>query len=134
MGDLTGQRVLLPRAKIGRPEIVNLLRAQGAAVDDVALYDTVTAVPTPAALAELEKGVDAITFTSPSSVRNFLQTVESRPDRFLKSVRSNVVIACIGPVTAQQARDLGLTVHVTPEDYTIDGLIDALIRYWEIRD
>jgi len=134
LGDLTGQRVLLPRAKIGRPEIVNLLRAQGAAVDDVALYDTVTAVPTPAALAELEKGVDAITFTSPSSVRNFLQTVESRPDRFLKSVRSNVVIACIGPVTAQQARDLGLTVHVTPEDYTIDGLIEALTRYWEIRD
>ncbi|MCB8983743.1 MAG: hydroxymethylbilane synthase [Ardenticatenaceae bacterium] len=134
LGDLTGQRVLLPRAKIGRPEIVALLRERGAVVDDVALYDTVTAVPTPAALAELDKGVDAITFTSPSSVRNFLQIVESRPQGFLKPLGSKAVVACIGPVTAAQARELGLTVHVTPEDYTIDALIEALMRYWENRD
>ena len=134
LGDVAGRRVLLPRAKIGRPEIVNLLRERGAVVDDVALYDTVTAVPTPAALAELEKGVDAITFTSPSSVRNFLQIVESRPQGFLKPLGSTAVIACIGPVTAAEARQSGFTVHVIPEAYTIDGLIEALIRYWEIRD
>lgn len=135
LGDLTGQKVLLPRAQIGRPQIVDLLRQQGAAVDDVALYDTVTAVPTPEALSELDQGFDAITFTSPSSVRNFLKILDnSRPQRFSKPSRSileNTVIACIGPVTAEEARQNNLTVTLTPAEYTIDGLIQDLITYFQ---
>ncbi len=130
LGDLTGQRALLPRAKIGRPEIVDLLRRQGAVVDEVALYDTVTAVPAPESLAELEKGFDIITFTSPSSVRNFLKILEDvRPRRFGKPARSQLnqaIIACIGPVTAAAAEKQGLRVAVVPDEYTIDGLIQAM--------
>jgi uroporphyrinogen-III synthase len=124
LGDLTGQRVLLPRAKIGRPQLVTRLREQGAEVDEVALYDTVTAVPTPEALAQLEQGIDVITFTSPSSVRSFLEITGNNRAH-------TAVIACIGPITAQQAQASGLPVHVTPENYTIDGLTEALIAYFK---
>ena len=127
LGDVREKRILLPRAKIGRPEIVALLRERGAVVDDIALYDTVTAVPTQSALDELDKGIDVITFTSPSSVRNFLKIVESRPVRLAKPDRS-VQIAVIGPSTAAEAEKFGLTVDIMPNEYTIDGLINAIAR------
>ena len=127
LGDVSGKRVLLPRAKIGRPEIVVMLRERGAIVDDIALYDTITAVPTQTALAELDKGVDVITFTSPSSVRNFLKILDERPSRFQKPRRS-VQIAVIGPSTAEEVEKFGLTVDIMPNEYTIDGLIDAIAQ------
>jgi uroporphyrinogen III methyltransferase/synthase len=114
---------------------VDLLRQQGAEVDDVALYDTVTAVPSPEALAELAQGFDAVTFTSPSSVRNFLKILDnSRPQGFQKplgSLLGQAVIACIGPITAEEARQNNLSVTLTPPEYTIDGLIQDLITYFE---
>ena len=124
LGDVAGQRILLPRARIGRPEITALLRERGALVDDIALYDTITAVPDPAALAEIEKGVDVITFTSPSSVRNFLEV-----GQFAKL--SHSLIACIGPSTAAEAEKQGLTADIVAGDYTIDGLITAVAAYYE---
>ena len=135
LGDLTGQKVLLPRAKIGRPQIVELLREQGAQVDDVALYDTVTAVPDPDSLAQLQQGFDVVTFTSPSSVRNFLKIInESQHQGFLKSLESlldKATIACIGPVTADEARKNGLKVTITPSEYTIDNLIQAISDHFQ---
>ncbi|GIK56252.1 MAG: uroporphyrinogen-III synthase [Chloroflexi bacterium] len=128
LGDVTGQRILLPRARMGRPEIVNLLRERGALVDDFALYETVTAVPTPEALAELEKGADILTFTSPSSVRNFLEILGTRPDRFRKPVRS-ALVAVIGPSTAIEAQKYGLRVDIMPQEYTIEGLVTAVEAY-----
>jgi uroporphyrinogen III methyltransferase/synthase len=126
--------VLLPRAKIGRPQIVEFLREQGAQVDDIALYDTVPAVPTPDALAQLQKGFNVITFTSPSSVRNFLKILETtRPQRFSKPLRSllnQAIIACIGPITAEEAEANGFNVAVVPSEYTIDGLIQAIGDYY----
>lgn len=129
LGDLRGQRVLLPRARIGRPEIVALLEAQGAQVDDIALYDTVTAEPADEALAALTAGVDAVTFTSPSSVRNFLKILDGA--EVARALLATAVIACIGPITAEEAEQHGLTVAVTPAEYTIDGLIAALADYFE---
>ncbi|MFO7679036.1 MAG: hydroxymethylbilane synthase [Chloroflexota bacterium] len=135
LGDLTGKRVLLPRAKIGRPEIVALLREQGAEVVDVALYDTVTAVPTPESLVDLQQGFDVLTFTSPSSVRNFLKIVAAQDLRGSKNLGGlKTTIACIGPVTRDEAQKFGLTVHIMPEEYTIDGLIEAIVDYLKSKD
>lgn len=137
LGDVRGQKILLPRAKIGRPEIVNLLQERGAILTDIGLYDTVTADPTPEALAELEKGVDAITFTSPSSVRNFLKILRTNRNADeadwggFSRIFPGVVVACIGPSTAEEAEENGLTVDVVPEDYTIEGLISAVAAYFE---
>ncbi|MCB8944332.1 MAG: uroporphyrinogen-III synthase [Ardenticatenaceae bacterium] len=130
LGDVRGKRILLPRAKIGRPEIVDLLRERGAVVDDVALYETVTAVADPAALAELDKGVDVLTFTSPSSVRNFLKIV---PSPGSSRREGNPLVACIGPSTAEEAEKNGLTVSIVPDIYTIEGLITAVVDYFESR-
>jgi uroporphyrinogen-III synthase len=129
LGDLTGQKVLLPRAKIGRPEIAALLQARGAQLTEVALYDTVTAVPTPKSWAELNKGIAAITFTSPSSVRNFFKIINAHPDRLtvpLAQMMQQALIVCIGPVTADAAAKAGLTDTLIPEAYTIDGMVRQL--------
>ncbi|MCP4423794.1 MAG: uroporphyrinogen-III synthase [Chloroflexi bacterium] len=137
LGDLTGQRILLPRARLGRPQIVELLRSQGAEVDDVALYDTVTAVPAPAAIAQLEQGFDVVTFTSPSSVRNFLKIIgelEKEQSQRLSQAVNTTVIACIGPSTADEARLYSLPVAVMPKKHTIDGLAQAIERYFEKRE
>lgn len=130
LADVAGQRILLPRASQGRPEIVDILRRRGAVVDDIPLYATVTAVPTPDALAELEKGVDMLTFTSPSSVRNFWQIVSSGIVRFAKPGEP-VRIAVIGPATAAEAEKVNLPVDIMPEAYTIEGLVTAVADYFQ---
>ena len=123
LGDLTGKRVLLPRAKIGRPKIVTMLEEQGAVVADIPLYDTVTADPAPEALAELEEA-ELLTFTSPSSVRNFLKILRGAdlpvPD---------LPVFCIGPITAAEAEKQGLRVTAVAEEYTIAGLIQVVVDY-----
>ncbi|MBX3055345.1 MAG: uroporphyrinogen-III synthase [Anaerolineae bacterium] len=126
LGDVAGRRILLPRARLGRPEIVALLRERGALVDDIALYETVAAVPTPEALAELEKGADVLTFTSPSSVRNFVNIV--RHTMFWKH-RMSALVAVIGPSTAAEAKKYGLQVDIMPREYTIEGLVTAVVEH-----
>jgi uroporphyrinogen-III synthase len=106
-------------------------------VDEFALYDTVTADPDQSALIELEKGVDVITFTSPSSVRNLVEILRNNSNaddtdlgRFGR-IFFGPLIACIGPSTAEEAAEQGLTVDIVPEEYTIDGLIAAVAAYFE---
>ncbi|MFO7661700.1 MAG: uroporphyrinogen-III synthase [Chloroflexota bacterium] len=132
LGDVAGRRVLLPRSRIGRPEITELLRQRGAIVDDIALYDTVTAVPDEAAWAVLDRPVDCVTFTSPSSVRNWLKLIEGRG---LDSRLANqeIAVACIGPITAVEAEKRGLSVALVPNEYTIDGLVKAITGYYAKR-
>jgi uroporphyrinogen-III synthase len=121
IGDVAGQCVLLPRADIARPALAKGLRAMGAAVDEVAAYHTVPGQPSPDAFDALRAGVDVITFTSSSTVRNFLALTKGRD-------YGEPLVACIGPVTADTARESGLRVDVVAEEYTIEGLLDALER------
>ena len=123
LGDLSGQRILLPRARLGRPQIVDRLCSQGADVSDIALYDTVTAAPDPTALEKLALGYEAITFASPSSVRGFLEISGAKPI-------GSAVVACIGPVTAKAAVEYGLSVTLVADEYTLDGLVQVLARYF----
>jgi uroporphyrinogen-III synthase len=119
IGDVAGLRILLPRADIARPALANGLRLMGALVDDVPAYRTVPGAPPPAAFNALREGVDVITFTSSSTVRNFVSLTKDLD-------YGNPLIACIGPVTADTARELGLRVDVMAQEYTVDGLLDAL--------
>lgn len=126
LGDLGGRRVLLPRALGGRPETVAALQAQGAEVVDVPLYETVTAEPEPQALAEITRGVDVITFTSPSSVRNFRRLMlDAGIDCDALFTASQLV--CIGPSTAAQLEAYGHKADLIPSTYTVDGMIAAMI-------
>lgn len=129
MGKIHGQHILLPRAKKGRPELVELMRERGAIVDEIALYDTISADPTPESLAELNKGFDAVLFTSPSTVHRFAYQVANCHALSLASI-GNFVVGCIGEVTRRSAEAHNLTVNIMPEEATMDSFIAALVKYY----
>ncbi len=126
LGDLEGAKILLPQAEIARAELATLLTASGAAVDAIPVYQTLPAVLEPAAVAALQQGVDVITFTSGSTVRNFIKALHSDP-----TLLQQAKIACIGPVTAQTAQELGLRVDIIAEEYSAEGLVHALVAYFQ---
>lgn len=121
-----GGRVLLARAAGAREELSDALAARGTLVDDIPVYETVPVAPNPEGLAALERGVDAATFTSASTVRNFVALLGQRA----RSLLDGVVVAVIGPVTSNEARRLGLTVQVEPAEHTIPGLVRALADHF----
>lgn len=121
--ELEGERVLLPRAAEARPVLRERLEAAGASVEEVAAYRAVPPDDDEIASARelLSAGeIDWLTFTASSTVRNFVSGVgvETRGAR----------VAAIGPVTAGTARDLGLRVDAVAEEYTVPGLLRALVR------
>ncbi len=123
--DLRGKRILLPRAEEARDLLPRELEKLGAKVDVVPAYRTVPDMENGEAIRELlNKGVvNAITFTSPSTVRNFLVMVgEGGIDAL-----SRVFVACIGPVTAEAAKNLGIRVDAVAQEYTSEGLVRALV-------
>jgi uroporphyrinogen-III synthase len=125
LGALNGRRVLLPRAEIAREALPQAIRSAGGDAHEVTVYRTLPAVPAPAALAALRNGMDWITFTSPSTVQNFVEIVQAAGlDPF--DLPRNPRIACIGPVTAQAARLEGFAVHAVADVYTTEGLIQVI--------
>jgi uroporphyrinogen III methyltransferase/synthase len=127
LGDLKGKRVLLPRADIASKKLPALLRERGAMVDEVAAYRTVTPRDlTPRRLQSvLSEGLDFATFTSPSTIQILARVVgEHELRRSLEKVR----IACIGPVTADAVRELGLCAEVVAENHSINGLVQAIVN------
>ncbi|MCK4487858.1 MAG: uroporphyrinogen-III C-methyltransferase [Desulfobacterales bacterium] len=130
---MNGKRVLLPRAKEARPVLPVELRKMGAAVDEIAAYQTEEARENVDVLVKrLEEGsIDLLTFTSSSTVRNFKALLP--PERF-GSLIEGVTVATIGPITADTARKLGFKVNIMARDYTIDGLCEAIIQHYERRN
>ena len=123
---LSGAEVLLARADIAPPTLAEGLRRQGARVTEVAAYRTVPAESShERLLAALEGGtIDVVTLTSSSTVRNLVDALGGRRD-----LLDGVTTACIGPVTASTAEQLGLKVDVLAEEHTIDGLVSALVAW-----
>lgn len=117
------RRVLLPQGAQARPTLAEGLRERGAKVDVIAMYETVAAAPSEAALAAVRSGVDVVVFTSPSTFENFLALVEGA-EAVLQATR----IACIGPVTAAAVRAAGFRVAMVPPEHTVEGLVGALIE------
>jgi uroporphyrinogen III methyltransferase / synthase len=133
-GDLTGQRILIPRANIARDRLAEELREAGADVVDVVAYRTVPGGAERTGEYDvyrllLDRQIDAVTFASASAVRNFVTMIgeEQAPD-LLKAT----VVASIGPVTAEAAQQLGLHTTVMPKRYTIPDLVDALVEHFSL--
>jgi len=127
-----GQRVLLARADIARDVLPQLLTAAGADVAAVSAYSTVLEDRCAPLLLQMlsEKRIHAVTFTSSSTVRNFLRALESEdPSRLLQGV----VLSSIGPVTSGTLREAGLWVDVEAGEYTIDGLVRAIADYFDAK-
>jgi uroporphyrinogen III methyltransferase / synthase len=117
--DVSGRRVLVARAAEARDVLPDALRDRGAAVDVIALYETVREEPSPEAI-EAAQSADYVTFTSSSTVRNL---TEALGDRFPSAAR----VISIGPVTSDAARAAGLEVHAEAERHDVDGLIATLL-------
>jgi uroporphyrinogen III methyltransferase/synthase len=130
-GSLDGLRVLIPRADIGRDVIIDGLRVAGVLVTDVVAYRTVLDEaqrdegPDVYGML-LNEGIDVVTFTSPSAVRNFaaIYGTEQTVD-----LLSHTIVAAIGPVTADAATRLGLAVAVQPSTSSIAALVDAIAAH-----
>jgi uroporphyrinogen III methyltransferase / synthase len=117
--EVEGRPALVARAAEGRDVLPDALRERGAEVDVVALYETVAEAPDDAAI-EAARGADYVTFTSSSTVRNFVTAAGDRLPRGAK-------VVSIGPVTSAAAREAGLDVHVEAKRHDVDGLVDALL-------
>ncbi|MBT3268981.1 uroporphyrinogen-III C-methyltransferase [Candidatus Poribacteria bacterium] len=129
IGDVDGQRVLVPRADLARAELVDGLRAGGAVVTAVTAYSTVPDVGDATQVVDLltDGDIDAVTFTSGSTVQNFLAAL---PGNEARNALEHVCVAAIGPVTAARARDLGLNVTVEAPSAAVESLSEALIRHF----
>ena len=128
IGEVAGQRILLLRADIAREALAIELREKGARVDEVAAYRTVTQpLDAEAVKAALAQCPDVLTFTSSSTVRGFLAGLG---EMNLDEVLRGMVVACIGPITAQTARDCGLTPQIVADEYTMPGLTRAIVSYF----
>ncbi len=124
-----GKRILIPRALEAREVLPERLRDLGAAVDVAVAYQTVPSGLTSEEVRDLftQGRVDAITFTSSSTVKNFVGIVGQEN---LQGLLQGVTVACIGPITASTARGLGISPDVVAKQYTIMGLVEALVDHF----
>jgi uroporphyrinogen-III synthase len=125
LGDLRGRWVLLPMADIAHDTLPSAIRSLDGVAHVVTAYHTVPAEPDPVGLAALQEGVDIITFTSGSTVRNFcalLRNVGLDP----LQLPGDPVIVCIGPKTSQIANESGFRVDIVADPHTTDGLVAAI--------
>lgn len=120
-------RILLPRAEQARDVLPDGLRAAGAEVDAVPVYRTIPGTPAPQLLARVQAGeIDIITLTSSSTARNLATLLNGQLVPLRKAM-----VACISPLTAKAARAAGFRVDVVASEYTIPGLIAAVVAALE---
>ncbi len=123
--DLSGKRILIPRAEEARMILPEELEKLGAKVDVLTAYRTTIPEADPAELRELlaEGKVDAVTFTASSTVKNLVSILGEKE---APSLLEKSFVACIGPITEETAKSFGIRVDAVPGEYTIEGLVAAV--------
>jgi uroporphyrinogen III methyltransferase/synthase len=127
---VTGKKILLPRAKEARPILPKELKKMGAEVEEVPAYETLKVTENIDDLVQrLEnRRIDLITFTSSSTVKNFKALLPA--EKFARLIQG-VTIASIGPITSDTATALGFDVRITADSFTITGLVEAILQYYQ---
>lgn len=124
------QRILIPKAEKTRDVLLTGLQELGAIVEPVTVYENVMPELVENVLDSLSDGVDVVTFTSSSTVRNLAALL---PAHLKDKLISQVVAACIGPITARTARELGFNVCIQPDSATMPALVQAIECFFETR-
>jgi uroporphyrinogen III methyltransferase/synthase len=130
IGAVDKARFLVPRSEIAREVLVDQLRAAGGEVEEVAAYTTVGGGEGSAQgiyRMLLEREIDAVTFTSASTVRHFVELLGTE---VAADLLRTTTVAAIGPVTAEAAARLGIEATVVPKEFTIPALVDALVDFF----
>ena len=122
--NIVGKKFLLPRASVAREILPKTLNELGANIDAVPAYQTILPKQQESDFVKRlnEGSIDVVTFTSSSTVNNFLGRLDKEHHEKLKKV----VIACIGPITQKTAESHGLKVTIVPDQYTVAGLVSAI--------
>ncbi len=135
------QKILIPRALKARESLPETLQAGGAVVTVAPVYQNVlpgssVGEDLKANLQEslLAKSIDMVTFTSSSTVKNFVTLLDCQSPGELAGLLDGIAVAAIGPITAQTAEKYGLKVDVQPEEYTIPAMVDSIIRYFTAQE
>jgi len=128
--NLQGLKFLIPRAKIARENLPDKLRDRGAEVTLATAYENIKPTTDVARVKKLleEKKIAAVTFTSSSTVHNFVEILGKKE---YKTLLNNVAVACIGPVTAKTAEEYDIRTDVMPRDYTIPALVNDLADFFK---
>lgn len=123
-------QLLWPRSELAGEAMADTLRARGATVDAPVAYRTVASLELLGIADALrDRRVDAVTFTSPSTVRHFVDGLAAAGLKLAKlAADTRPAVVCIGPVTAAAAEECGLTVDAVAETSDDDGLVQAVIR------
>jgi uroporphyrinogen-III synthase len=125
--NLQGKRFLFPQSNLARTVLTDQIRSAGGFVTEVIAYRTIASEPDHSEMDELRAGLDVVTFTSPSAVRNFVDIAQKNGlDPF--NLKGNPLFVCIGPVTKEAAEEAGFVNLVAASEYTTAGLIEALTK------
>lgn len=126
--NIKNKTILIPRAKEAREVLPEKLKELGAKVEILPIYETTICEESKEKLKEiLKEGVDLITFTSSSTVKNFFKLTEELEKEYFK----NIIFASIGPITSKTLIEFGFEPHIEAEEYTIDGLVKAIKDYFQ---
>ena len=126
-----GKRFLFPQSNLARRVLANEIRNAGGIVTEIVVYRTVLNTPDSIALDALRAGVEIVTFTSPSTVQNFIAVVQKNGfDPF--RLPGDPLFACIGPITERAAREQGLLNVVMAKEYTMEGLIEEISKHTQV--
>jgi len=125
LGDVKDKLVLFPRSEIARQEWPEAIANAGGIVHEIVVYRTLPAEMDMDGLNAFKSGVDVVTFTSASTVENFIAIVKQNGLDPL-NLPGNPVFACIGPITEQAARDEGFQNIVVAKEYTTEGLMEVI--------
>jgi uroporphyrinogen III methyltransferase / synthase len=127
---LQGEKILIPRAEVARELLPEQLRGQGAEVDVVPVYRTVLPEAGLGRLKEqmLAGAIDVVTFTSSSTVSNFVELMGGPEEA--RRVTAKTYVACIGPITGRTADEHGLPVNIMAGENTIPALAQAIVRFY----
>ncbi|HDD35542.1 MAG TPA: uroporphyrinogen-III C-methyltransferase [Candidatus Desulfofervidus auxilii] len=122
------KKILLARAEKARDVLPETLKAAGANIDIVPVYQTIIPKDKKVILKKLfDEGIDIIVFTSSSTVKHLAILMQPQS---LSQVLKGIIIACIGPVTAQTLSEFGLSADIIPTTFTIESLVEKMIAYF----